>query len=113
MNDFSGSFPLAQQTVIPFYQHYVHDLKDAGKSHFKAGVLSHLLNAAYRGSGQRSFLVSFTTFPLVTKGKVCMYVSMTHMYSHVHMFYRCTFNTDDVDMADDDVTYVVKIEEKK
>lgn len=72
LNDFSGSFPLAQQTVIPFYQHYVHDLKYAGKSHFKAVVLSHLLNASCRGSGQRSFLVSFTTFPLVT-------VSMTHM----------------------------------
>lgn len=71
------------------------------KSHFKAIVLSNLLNAACRGSSQRSFLVSFTTNPLVT-------VSMT-----LDMFYHCTFDTDIADMADDDVAYVVKIEEKK
>lgn len=96
MNDFSGPFPPAQQTVIPFYQHYVHHLKDVEKSYFKAIVLSNLLN----GSGQRSFLVSFTTNPLVT-------VSMT-----LDMFYHCTFDTDEADMADDDVAYVVKIEKK-
>lgn len=31
----------------------------------------------------------------------------------VHMFYHSTFITDEADMADDDVTYVVKIEERK